>query len=131
VYGYTAVGRVIFLYPADGICVMMHLLKSPATDQQRMEMLSTNQLYIKVAVDIYNKILAGGGELHADCEWLLLEEGSLSDNIWGADWYPHNHSIEFESMINLKPRQNRSMRILDQAVRSRVVEVVRHLLEPI
>ena len=35
------------------------------------------------------------------------------------------------TMINLKPRQNRSMRILDQDVRSRVAEVVRHLLEPI
>jgi len=66
---------------------------------------------------------------HADCEWLLLEEGSLSDDIWGADWYPHNQVITYESMINLKPRQNRSMQILSQDIRNRVDEIIRHLLE--
>jgi hypothetical protein len=43
---------------------------------------------IKLAVDVEKAILAGGGELHADCEEILLEDGSQQDNLWGADWYP-------------------------------------------
>nr|WP_277989900.1 DUF5674 family protein [Phormidium pseudopriestleyi] len=39
-------------------------------------MLETLDDYIKLAVDIERKILAGGGELHADCEAVLLENGS-------------------------------------------------------
>lgn len=122
-------GGLSCLYPADGICDMMHLLRTPATKQQLSEMLSINHLYIKVAVDIRQALLVGGAELHADCEWLLLEQGSHSADIWGANWYPDNRAIEYESIINLKPRQNRSMLILDYTVRERVAEVVRSLLE--
>ncbi|MEZ4870139.1 MAG: DUF5674 family protein [Caldilineaceae bacterium] len=84
---------------------------------------------MKVAVDIKLGILAGGGELHADCEQVLLENASHSSDIWGGDWYPHNQMIKYESLINLKPRQNRSMTILDAAVRGRVAEIIRDLLE--
>ena len=50
-----------------------------------LEILSS---YIKLAVDIERGILAGGGEVHADCESVLLENGSKQVDIWGADWYP-------------------------------------------
>lgn len=108
---------------------MIYLLNAPATEVQLVEMLAVNRLYIKVAVDIKRNLLAGGGELHADCEHVLLENGSYSTDIWGADWYPYNRAIEYESLINLKPRQNRSMNIIDGTVRKRVAEVVRALLE--
>lgn len=42
-------------------------------------------LRIKLAVDVTREILAGGGELHFDCEQLLLDDGSQQENIWGAD----------------------------------------------
>lgn len=74
-------------------------------------------------------MLAGGGELHADCEWALLENGCHSNDIWGADWYPYNRTIEYESIINLKPRQNRSMNIIDATISERVAEIIRTLLE--
>ena len=43
---------------------------------------------LKLAVDIERGILAGGGELHADCEAVLLGNGSKQVDIGGADWYP-------------------------------------------
>ncbi len=68
--------------------------------------------------------------MHADCEQLLLENGSEQDDIWGANWYPNEQRIEFEALINIRPRQsNPSMTILDQSIRDRVGEIVQTLLE--
>lgn len=63
---------------------MIHLLTSHVTPQQLTEMLEELKNYVKLAVDIEQNIVAGGGELHADCEAVLLENGSQQENIWGA-----------------------------------------------
>jgi len=92
-------------------------------------MLQALGTYIKLAVDIQRGILAGGGELHADCEELLLEDGSQQEDIWGADWSPHTQMVTFEALINIRPGQgNRSMMILDTSVRERVADIVRSML---
>ena len=39
---------------------------------------------IKIVVDIRRRILAGGGEMHSDCESVLLDEGSELDDLWCA-----------------------------------------------
>ncbi len=70
------------------------------------QMLEALGIYIKLAVDIERQILAGGGELHADCEEVLLADGSRQDNIWGADWHPDRQTVSYESMINIRTRVN-------------------------
>ncbi len=55
---------------------MIHLLKEKATHEQVEEMLKSLEVYIKLAVDVERKLVAGGGTLHADCEAVLLEAGS-------------------------------------------------------
>ena len=92
-------------------------------------MLQTLGTYVKLAVDIRRGILAGGGTLHADCEALLLEDGSQQEDIWGADWIPAAQQVTFESLINIRPRQNNpSMEILDPAIREQAAEIARQLL---
>ncbi len=79
-------------------------------------MLEPQVSYIKLAVDVARGILAGGGEYHADCEEILLENGSRQEDIWGADWYPENRTVTFGALINIRPREgNRSMEIEDAA----------------
>jgi len=39
---------------------------------------------VKAVVDIDQRIMAIGGELHSDEEAVLLEQGSLQKNLWGA-----------------------------------------------
>ncbi|WP_445173264.1 DUF5674 family protein [Microcoleus sp.] len=74
--------------------------------------------YIKLAVDIERVILAGGGELHADCQAVLLKNGSKQGDIWGADWYPLTQEVGYESLINIRPRQNNRLReIQDPMIR--------------
>jgi len=79
---------------------------------------------VKYVVDIEKGRAAVGGELHADAEQLLLEEGSLQSDLWGANYYPgrgREGCIEYTSLINIRPSQgNRGMEILDPAIRERV-----------
>lgn len=92
-------------------------------------MLQTLGTYIKLAVDIQRGILAGGGTLHADCEAVLLQDGSQQDDNWGADWISAAQQVTFESLINIRPRQNNpSMEILDPAIREQVAEITRQML---
>lgn len=86
--------------------------------------------YIKLAVDVKRKIAAGGGALHADCEAALLEDGSLQENVWGADWLPYSKEVTFESLINIRPSQNNfSMEVGDEILRSRIREIVMEIFQ--
>jgi len=68
--------------------------------------------------------------MHADCESLLLQDGSEQKNIWGADWVPDEAEVRFESFINIRPNQNNpAMTILDPGIRDQVEKIVRRLLE--
>ena len=108
---------------------MIHRIRARATRQLLDEMLETLRVYVKVAVDIRQGILAGGGVLHADCEAVLLDEGSRQEDIWGADWVPETQQIQYEALINIRPRQNNpSILILDPSIRDRVGEIMQGLL---
>ncbi len=107
----------------------IHTLKEKATPAQIKEMLKEYDTMIKIVVDTRRKILAGGGEMHADCESVLLADGSQPDDLWGANWYPKDQRIEFESLINIRPRlNNRSILIQSEEIRKAVEEVTRKLL---
>ena len=108
---------------------MIHLLDHPASSQQVQEMLEVYSFMIKIVVDVRRHMLAGGGEMHADCEAKLLELGSEQDDLWGANWYPAEQQIEFESLINIRPRLgNRSIVIQSEQVRKKVATIVQELL---
>ncbi len=91
-------------------------------------MLQANRFYIKTVVDARYQILAGGGEMHWDCEIVLLDNGSEQKDIWGASWNPISQEILYESMVNLRARQNRSMEILDSTIREQVKQIIYSLL---
>ncbi len=59
----------------------IHLIRKPATPELISDMLHAFDEFIKLAVDIEQEILAGGGSMHADCEEVLLEAGSAQENI--------------------------------------------------
>ena len=72
---------------------------------------------VKVVVDVRRTIIAVGGELHADAEQLLLEQGSHQADLWGANYYPGRgvgECLEYTALINIRPSQgNPSMEIQD------------------
>jgi hypothetical protein len=60
---------------------MILLLRDRATAEQFEQMLQQHKFYIKTAVDIERRVLAGGGDLHYDCEQALLGDGSQGERI--------------------------------------------------
>lgn len=87
---------------------------------------------VKLVVDVRRRVVALGGELHADAEALLLEQGSRQMDLWGANYYPgfgRSQCIEFTALINIRPAQgNRSMQIQDPGIREAVREIVHELV---
>lgn len=88
---------------------------------------------VKAVVDIERGIMAVNGELHADEESLLLENGSRQENLWGINVYPEMNGddfVEFDSMINLRPSQgNRSRGVDDPKIRERILEITSQLIK--
>ena len=87
---------------------------------------------VKYVVDVERGVAAVGGEMHADAEQALLEDGSRQADLWGANYYPgrgREACIEYTALINIRPAHgNRSMEIQDPAVRERVRQLTRALI---
>lgn len=79
---------------------------------------------VKYVVDVERRLIAIGGELHADAEQMLLEDGSRQEDLWGANYYPGagaDECIEFTALINIRPSQgNRAMEVANAGVRERI-----------
>ncbi|MHC5771011.1 MAG: DUF5674 family protein [Nostoc sp.] len=103
---------------------MILLLRESATPEQLEQMLQEHKFYIKTAVDIERRVLVGGGDLHYDCEQALLEDGSRQETIWAASFMPVTQKMIFESIVNLRPRQNKSTEILDSNIREGVAQII-------
>jgi len=88
---------------------------------------------VKAVVDVNREIMAIDGELHADEEVLLMENGSTRADVWGINIYPQDFGqekfIEFDSMINIKPfLGNRNRGVDDPEIRNRILETVKKLI---
>jgi len=90
---------------------------------------------VKAVVDVERGVMAVGGELHSDGEAILLDTGSRQADLWGINLYPDEYGaegwIEYDSLINIRPRQgNRSRLVEDSGVRAAVVDIVGRLVKP-
>ncbi len=87
---------------------------------------------VKAVVDVRQGIMAIGGELHADMEAALLEDGSAQEDLWGINLYPAKSAedwIEFDSIINVRPsRGNSSRNVEDPAIQQHIREIVMQLV---
>ncbi len=87
---------------------------------------------VKGVVDLEKEGIALGGELHADEEAFLIEQGSKQKNLWGINLYPDlsmPDMLEFDSMINIRPSKNNLSRTVeDPAIREKITLLVTKLV---
>lgn len=87
---------------------------------------------VKAVVDIEKKIMVVDAAMHADEEKILLEQGSKQDNLWGINLYPEiegDDFIEFDSMINVRPRLNNFSRgIESKELQTKIIGIVHTLV---
>ena len=84
---------------------------------------------VKADVDVAKKVVVIDMDMHADGEAYLLEHGSQQTGLWGINLHPDKFGtdefIEFDSMINIRPRQNNPSRdVLDSAVRQQIIDII-------
>ncbi len=88
---------------------------------------------VKGVVDIKKQIMVIDGAMHADEEKILLDAGSNQDNLWGINIYPemaNDDFIEFDSIINIRPRLNNFSRsIEDESIKLTIRKIVNQLIE--
>lgn len=88
---------------------------------------------VKAVVDIRLNLMAVGGEMHSDEMEFLIEQGSKQEDLWGINIYPEKSKdewIEFDSVINIRPRQNnRSRRVEDTTLQEKIKELVDKLVK--
>ncbi len=85
---------------------------------------------VKADVDILTRTLIVDMDMHADGEAFLLEQHSKQEDIWGLNLHPDKFGtddfVEFDSMINIRPRQNNPSRdVLDQAIRAKIYDIIK------
>ncbi len=89
---------------------MLILLDQRATNQQIQQAAEDLDGYIKFVVDVESGKLTIGGARHVDGEQLLLQQGSQQKNLWGGGFDSDDESLDFDSMINIRPHDNNPSR---------------------
>jgi len=87
---------------------------------------------VKAVVDIKKEIMVVDGVMHADEEKYLLDYGSKQDDLWGINLYPDltdDDFIEYDSMINVRPRLNNFSRgINNETIKQKIITVISKLV---
>ena len=105
------------------------ILNSPI---EKKDLLNCKNIFdgpmIKGVVDVEKELVGIDAELHADIEQEFLANGSNQDSLWGINFYPEDSEddfVEFDSMINVRPRQNnRSRSVENPETRAKILKVV-------
>ena len=84
---------------------------------------------VTAVVDLGSDQLGIDAELHADIEQMFLQQGARQEDLWGINLYFDEEGedfIEYDSLINIRPRQNNMGRgVYDEMTRKKIAEVVR------
>ncbi len=85
----------------------MIITKSEPFSSLEIEQLAEQfEVYIKTVIDIEKKVCSAGMDRHFEGEQLLLVQGSQQKNLWGGGIDLETKEIDFNSFINIRPRDN-------------------------
>lgn len=88
--------------------------------------------YIKITVDLEQKVVAIGGEYHADAEKILLEQyQSQQKNLWAGGYNIETKTFDTNALINMRSQDNPSSEVLDPNTREKILALVNDVLENI
>lgn len=109
------------------------VLRSPIEARELRRLVEAHfEDMVEFVVDVERDVIAVGGELHADAEHVLLEQGSHPRDLWGANYYPgrgREECVEYTALINIRPSQgNLSMEIESPEIRARVAALAAALI---
>jgi hypothetical protein len=112
----------------------IHIIKDRITFVRLNEIAEGNYgNMVKGVIDVQLKIIALGGELHADAEAVLIREGSQQEHLWGFNIYPDksdDERIEYTSLINIRPSQkNLSLEVQNAELRAEIRQIIDSMIQ--
>lgn len=104
------------------------ILRTHISDEQIKEIVPDGGM-VKIVADLKRGILSVDCAFHMDCAVELQEDGSLGQNLWGANVYMAQKRIDFVALINIRPSAgNRTMEIQEPSIREQVENIIKKLL---
>lgn len=110
------------------------IFNSKVSNQELLALAESSYVdMVKGVVDVNKRLIALGGELHADCEQVLLDQGCKQVDLWGFNIYPKKTKedyLEYTSMINIRPKQGNMQReIKDLNLRKKIKDIIDVMVE--
>lgn len=103
----------------------------PALELRRLVAESFGDM-VKFVADVERRAIAIGGQMHADAEHLLLDDGSEQRDLWGGNYYPGlgpDECVAYTSLINIRPAQGSTgMELMDPELRAAIRDLVFRLI---
>ena len=104
----------------------------PYTSEEIRKLKEEFDVYIKTVIDIERKVCSAGSNRHFESEKLLLESGSAQSDIWGGGIDLETKTIDFNSFINIRPKdKNTSNEIQDATIREKYEELTKFFFSQI
>lgn len=105
----------------------MIITKSEPFTQEEIEKLKEKfDVYIKTVIDVKKKICSAGCDRHFESEAILLQNGSMQEDIWGGGIDLETKMIDCNSFINIRPTQkNTSNEIQDGDLRNKYENITK------
>lgn len=104
----------------------------PFTLDEILQLKAEFDVYIKTVIDIEKKICSAGMNRHFEGEQILLQQGSKQKNLWGGGIDLETNEIDFNSFINIRPRDNNTKNeIQSEEIREKYKRLTQYFFEAI
>ncbi len=80
--------------------------REPFTKEETEKLQELFDVYIKIVIDVKEKVCSAGCDRHFESEKILLERGSKQSNIWGGGIDLETKVIDCNAFINIRPSDN-------------------------
>lgn len=90
------------------------------------------EVYIKTVIDIEKKVCSAGMDRHFEGEQIMLKKGSKQSNLWGGGIDLETKEIDFNSFINIRPRDNNTKNeIQSEEIRRKYKELTHYFFKEV
>src|SRR3989344_1694452 len=105
---------------------------TPFTSNEIEKLKEVFDVYIKTVIDVERKVCSAGCDRHFESEKILLEDGSSQSNIWGGGIDLETKTIDFNSFINIRPKDgNTSNEIQNAKIREEYEKLTKYFFSQI
>lgn len=103
---------------------------SPFTKEEIEKLREIFDVYIKTVIDVKKKTCSAGCDRHFESERILLDQGSLQNDLWGGGIDLETMAIDCNSMINIRPQEgNNSNEIQNDKIRKEFEELTKYFFQ--